>query len=205
MEPNNPQQPQPQPVTQASQQHNHMRFFLALGLLIILTVVGLYGIYSWQHGKVTAADTKNQTLSTKVDQLQKAAVTTTQKTATKPTSSTPASVAVQKQIVTGQVDFDTQNLRGQPGIMFIEALALGSGNLRDIWVDYGSAPDALNLQTEHVTKELGLGDANTYGSFTFTLAKSKLQPGTNYFYQVSAKFADGSIIHGGVAGFTSLK
>ena len=179
--------------------HNSKKYPVIIAALIVIATVAVLGTYSWQHKKLNDSLTQNKQLSSQLTTLKQ--IKTSTASASKQT--TPET-QVNNQLITGQVDFDKNNLRGQTGIMYLDAYVKPSGDLKEIWMDYGTNVDNLNLQTEHITKELGLGDANQYGNFTFTLKKADLKPGTIYFYRLSATKGT-TVIHSDTAAFTSLK
>lgn len=109
----------------------------------------------------------------------------------------------QEQLIVGQVDFDNDHKRGTNDEMFIDGL-IEPGDLDEAWIEYGTDPDALNQQTDHIGSELGEGEAGTYSNYGFTLHKDKLTAGATYFYRVAASQGEDTI-YSGLASFSAQK
>jgi flagellar basal body-associated protein FliL len=192
-----PEAPEPQPAPQVIQAQSGPKKSklktILLALLVLLLVAAVAGAYLYQQGKVDDATTAQAAADKKVASLQSQLTAAESKASTtKTTSTTPAADYT---VVTGNV---VSQAAGTASVN-----TLYKPTIKEIWLEYGTTPDALSVASKHVIDELGAGDANSYGQQNFSL--TSLKAGQNYFYRVAAKSAAGTTIYGGVASFTAAK
>ncbi|MEO6513900.1 MAG: fibronectin type III domain-containing protein [Candidatus Saccharimonadales bacterium] len=164
--------------------------FLTLLFLVLLGAVA--GAYYYQQGKIDDISTAKITSDKQVVSLQTQlnAKSKDTKATTVPTSTAPDYTVVTGDVTTQASGTATINTLYKPII-------------KEIWLEYGTTPDALATASKHVVNELGAGDVNSYGQQSFNL--TGLKAGQNYFYRVAAKSSTGTTIYGGVTSFTSTK
>jgi cytoskeletal protein RodZ len=162
-----------------------------LALLVLVLLGAVAGAYQYQQGKIDevaaakiAADKQVVSLQTQLNAKPKDTKTVT------PTPAAPDYTVVTGNATTPTTGTATVNSLYKPTI-------------KEIWLEYGTAPDALTTASKHTVSELGAGDANSYGQQSFNL--TGLKSGQDYFYRVAAKNAAGTTIYGGVASFTATK
>jgi cytoskeletal protein RodZ len=170
-----------------------------VGLIIVLLLAAVAGVYYWQSQEVQKAQDQNAALTKELNQTKAQLQAQTQNAekakAAASTVTVPKTSSTSDNIITGEVAdkaTTTATLNG----------AHKSGNLTAIWVEYGTDPTALSKATEHNTKGLGEGAPNTYVDEAFKV--TGLTAGTRYFYRVAAT-ENGKTVYGGVASFTSAK
>jgi outer membrane murein-binding lipoprotein Lpp len=164
----------------------------ALVLLFLLLLGAVAGAYLYQQGKIDDVATAKTTADKQVVALQTQLKAAQTKVAATPKTTAPV---VSYDIVTGTASSSTTGTASLAGLY-------KPGTVVELWVEYGTAPDALNVATTHITKGLGEGDAKNYSTQNFTV--SGLKSGQNYFYRVAAKNKT-TTVYGGVASFTSAK
>ena len=187
------QQPAPQVIQAQSGPRKSKLKAILLVLLFLLLLAAVAGAYFYQQGKVDDANTARATADKKATSLQSQLTAAQSKAAT--TKTTPTTPAVNYNVVTGAA------VPGTVGLASVNGL-YKPGTVEEIWLEYGTTPDALKTATTHITQGLGAGDANTYAQQTFKL--TGLTSGQNYFYHVAAK-AKGVTVYGGTASFTATK
>jgi hypothetical protein len=169
-----------------------------MGLLILLLLAGIGGVYYWQHKQVSDLQgdktALSKELSTTKSQLEQQKLTAKQLVGV--ADKAQATQSTSSDLLPGEVSKKTTNSAT------LSALYKPGATLKAVWVDYGTDPSNLTKSTEHLTKELGLGAPNTFVAADFNLAQ--LTSGTQYYYRVSATQGD-KTIHSGIAGFTVLK
>jgi len=186
--------------------HKNLRRFLAYSVAILLVMALVYG---WQHGRVTTLQHQNKDLQaqlalseqriTKVSSLNDNQVDAIQQ-ATDQSSSNNTDT----QLITGQIDFNRDGKRGNAATMYFDCLVKPSASLKEVWIEYGNAPDTLKSQTKHLSSGLGEGSPDTYAATSFPIQKSSLKPGA-YYYRVAASTTDGKILRSGIASFAMPK
>lgn len=164
-----------------------------LSLLFLLLLAAVAGVYYWQQGKVNDAATAKTAVEKQVAALQsQLSAAQTKAKDTKPATTTPAA---NYNVVTGNASALAQTTATVNSLY-------KPGSIDEIWLEYGTTPDALKTATPHITQGLGAGDANTYAQQVFKL--TGLTGGQNYFYHVAAK-SKGATVYGGTASFTTTK
>ncbi len=172
------------------------KFWKFLAILLLLALVGAAAyILHLKHISSLVQDRSKlqQEVSTLQSQLSDA----------NKTPETPASVTA-KGAVASQSNYAV--LTGQAGNVThqgasVEALYL-SGEVDEVWVEYGTKPDVLTTSTQHDNQEMGLGVGDIYVAKSFEV--KNLKSGTKYFYRAAAK-ANDQTIYGGVSAFTTSK
>lgn len=185
------------------QQNSNLKYIVITVVVAALALCGMAGVYVWQHKQVSDAEARNAALGAQLASANNAQEAAADKSASD-SEKASTNPAASYQIVPGQVDFDENSHRGQADMMYVDAYVKPSDDLKEIWLEYGTNPAALNLQTAHITQELGLGDAGNYGNFAFTIKKSSLTPGVDYFYRVAYKTGT-TTSYTSIAAFTSPK
>jgi type II secretory pathway pseudopilin PulG len=169
-----------------------------VGLLIVVLLAAIGGVYYWQHQEVQKLQKQNATLTHQLEtataQIEQQKVTA--KGLVDVADKAQATQSTSSNLLPGEVSKKTTNSAT------LGALYKPGATLTAVWIEYGTDPSNLTKSTEHLTKELGLGAPNTFVAADFNV--TQLTSGTPYYYRVAAT-QDSKTIYSGVAGFTVLK
>ena len=188
-----PQQPAGQVIAQQAGPRHGKGKAVLLALLVLLLLAAVAGVYYWQQGKVNDATTAKTAVENQVATLKSQLSSAEAKA--KDTKAATATPAANYNVVTGDATVLAQTTATVNSLY-------KPGSVDEIWLEYGTTPDALKTATPHITQGLGAGDATTYAQQAFKL--TGLSGGQNYFYHVAAK-SKGVTLYGGTASFTTTK
>jgi type II secretory pathway pseudopilin PulG len=166
--------------------------FLTFLLVLILIAAAAGGVYYWQQKKVNDAAASQSAAQKQVASLQSQLA----KQKTDSAQKTTAAATIITEVITGEP------YAKAVGTASISVLYL-PGEVSDIWLEYGTAPDKLDKTSNHITQGLGEGQAGSYGNQGFVI--QNLSTGRNYFYRAAAKTKAGTTIYGGIASFAAQK
>lgn len=213
-----PEEPTPKPVLQPQEQSSvtevsvasgaaaasaaskgNKKFLVTIIMLVLFAIGAVAAVYLWQSKEVQSLSSENTSLTEQLKAANAVGESDQNTQQTTPAGTIPRSEAKQDYVLVP----GTVTVGDNGDTTLLPYMKVGMG-VEEIWLEYGTSPTALTEQTERQSKEIGMGDPNTYVAKTFVLKSSELTPGTNYYYRVAGKVGS-AVVYSGVAGFTSAK
>ena len=160
--------------------------------LLAIVVIGgaIYGAWWWQGRTINAQ--KNQ-----ISELEQAKKNLESELQTSQAHTAAAQATLAKGFATGQADADGLN------VIINVMVDTKQISLKEIWVEFGKDPENLDMETAHVSDELGIR-TDEYGAFTVQVPDADIESGT-YFYRAAGMTTDGKTVYGGIATFQAPK